>query len=582
AEFPPMVDEEQKKKVIREWQEKMAVKNFVESPCAVCAWSFPAADLTELLPTERMLEELRNQCLPSHVLPTSYNLAAYSGAILCPEGLSSLATLGTIRICPRCNHALRGNPPRQPKFALANFLYYGRERLPEDVSEAFATASPFELMLISRCRSSTVTHHFVRRGARGGYVPEECSQRFNRGNVAIFPQDPGPLRDLLPPNGDDIRDTICVLFSGGGQKPTVDSLKRFGPVLVCKSKVSRIIDFLVTKNEWYQSIGVRYSEANMASLFDHSLAEDDYGVMQCMQVEHAKDMHQTDDEDSEDWVDIQDDIVMDNVAYTLGDYSPHSRESMKAHALAYALDRKRFLNSEAGNAYVSDSHPGFLSFLFPHLDPWGIGGFNHPARSSAQRLSFETQLRCLLRQYQSPFARDPIFTFVCWNIIQKLSATRQVMFSMKASEHQRVARELSELAPSFTDLANRWITDPHARANTELEKRTMEILRKVQMATKKLKKSAGYKLCRRNEVRSLIRRFSTPVLFITLNPHDLSSVLLGTLGGVDEETWRTMTPYERAVFVAKRPDCAARTFDSQIKAFIDVVLRFGKESGLFG
>ncbi|KAF8139058.1 hypothetical protein EV363DRAFT_1130185, partial [Boletus edulis] len=57
------------------------------------------------------------------------------------------------------------------------------------------------------------------------------SQRFNRGNVAILPQDPGPLRDVLPPDGDDVRDIVCVLFYGSGRKPTVDTLKRFGPVL---------------------------------------------------------------------------------------------------------------------------------------------------------------------------------------------------------------------------------------------------------------------------------------------------------------------------------------------------------------
>jgi hypothetical protein len=49
-------------------------------------------------PSGRMFQVLRNECLPSHVLPVSYYLAAYDGAILCPEGLTSLQTLGPIRI----------------------------------------------------------------------------------------------------------------------------------------------------------------------------------------------------------------------------------------------------------------------------------------------------------------------------------------------------------------------------------------------------------------------------------------------------------------------------------------------------
>lgn len=344
-----------------------------------------------------------------------------------------------------------------------------------------------------------------------------------------------------------------------------------------------MIDFLVTKNEWYQASGVRYSKENLACLFDPSHGESDYGVLQCMQVEGANDIHSSgNDSHPDQWIHVQDDIVMDNVAYTLGDHSPRSRESMKANALAHALDRKRFLNSDAGNAFISDNHPGFLSYLFPHLDPWGIGGFNHPGRSSTSKLSFEAQLMCLLRQHHSPFTNDPNFAFVCWNIIQKQTVSRQVMFSMKASDHRRIVRELLELAPSLTDIANKWIRDPHAKAATEKEKRTVGVLKKVQVATKNLKGSAAYKLCRRNEIRSLIRRFSTPALFVTLNPHDLSSILLGTLGGFGEQTWRTMTPFHRAVLVAKRPDCAARAFNIQIKSFLDIILRYGKDSGLFG
>ncbi|KAF8432966.1 hypothetical protein L210DRAFT_858630 [Boletus edulis BED1] len=57
----------------------------------------------------------------------------------------------------------------------------------------------------------------------------------------------------------------------------------------------------------------------------------------------------------------------------------------------------------------------------------------------------------------------------------------------------------------MTDIANRWIRDPHASPTSVQEKRTIDILRKIQLATKKLTGSAGYKLCRWNEVRSLIQ-----------------------------------------------------------------------------
>jgi hypothetical protein len=85
-----------------------------------------------------------------------------------------------------------------------------------------------------------------------------------------------------------------MLFSRGGRKPTVDSLRRFGPVLVCKSKVASMISFLIGNNKWYQSSGVTFSEQNMDSLFVHTDAIADLGVLQCMQVEHVTDSFSSD------------------------------------------------------------------------------------------------------------------------------------------------------------------------------------------------------------------------------------------------------------------------------------------------
>ncbi|KAG9310603.1 hypothetical protein JVU11DRAFT_9167 [Chiua virens] len=308
-----------------------------------------------------MLTVLRNDCIPRDLLPSTYDVEAYSQAILCPEGLSNVHALAAFQVYSQCRRSLQASPPRQPLFSLANFKYYARDRLPPEVAHAFDTASPFDLALISRCRASKVTHHFIRRGARGGYIPEESSQRFNRGNVAIFPQDINSLRNVLPPEPDDVRDALCVLSTGGGSKLTVESLKKFGPIL------------------------------NMRRLFPSADYGSDYGLLDCLQAEHSSGGKESEIHEF-DWNDDQYAIVMDNVAYTLGDHSPQSRDMMKAHALAYALDQKRFIRSQAGSSFINDIDVGFLSYLFPHLDPWGIGGFNHPGRAKNQRISFSAQL----------------------------------------------------------------------------------------------------------------------------------------------------------------------------------------------
>lgn len=97
------------------------------------------------------------------------------------------------------------------------------------------------------------------------------------------------------------------------------------------------------------------------------------------------------------------DIVMEPIGYTTGDHLVQSREKMKLHALAYVLDCKQFLLSCTGSKFVADNDPGLMSYLFPHLDPWDIGGFYHSGRTKQQYISMQAQVKNLLKQDNSPF-----------------------------------------------------------------------------------------------------------------------------------------------------------------------------------
>ena len=70
-----------------------------------------------------------------------------------------------------------------------------------------------------------------------------------------------------------------------------------------------------------------------------------------------------------------DEMLMEAIRYTDSDYTPKNFGSMKANALSWCLDGKTFVKSSSGSKLISDSDPGLLSFLFPALDPWGIGDF---------------------------------------------------------------------------------------------------------------------------------------------------------------------------------------------------------------
>jgi hypothetical protein len=78
-----------------------------------------------------------------------------------------------------------------------------------------------------------------------------------------------------------------------------------------------------------------------------------------------------------------------------------------------------------------------------------------------------------------------------------------------------------------------------------------------------------------------MRKYCTPALFVTINPHDLTGVV-PSIVDIDIDEWSTMSSFERAKVIASRPDAAALAFDMQIRAFINVVLKYKKGPGVFG
>ncbi|KIK16143.1 hypothetical protein PISMIDRAFT_30929 [Pisolithus microcarpus 441] len=494
------------------------------SACAACAQSFKESILQIIFPSDDMLRVLQNNSLPNEVLPRTYALSAYNNAILCPLGMLDTHNLGVLHLCPSCTRALRSHPPRQPRDSLANFQYYGLSQLPEDIQEAIHSASPFDIMLVSMCRASTITHHFSSESRRGGCVPEEAMQRFSCGNIAILPQEPCMLCKVLPPTYNELKDSVCVVFSGGKYSPT--------------QEMKVMIDFFIRNNPWYQHEGVRFSEENLNDLIS---GVGESGVFHGIEIHHLPQGDNHDGMSDMDWAAGQSDMVVENVTYTEEDHSERSHNAMRARALAYAMDHKKFLVSKTGSSFVSDADPAMMTYLFPHLDPWGIGGFNNPACSPRQRISFERQVRNLLLQVNSPFAQDTCFPFVCWNMIQKKEVSDNTSFAIPTQHCHSLINKLYSLSSTLTEVATKW-----------------------------------------NEIRSLIRLHGTLSLFVMLNPCDLSSMLVGHFRGVSQDEWRSMSAYDRAVFMASHPDAAALAFHEQIKSFFEIIIRYNHGPGLFG
>ncbi|KAG1739720.1 hypothetical protein EDB19DRAFT_1635618 [Suillus lakei] len=177
--------------------------------------------------------------------------------------------------------------PHQPVNSLANFQYYGHERLPIDIRGAFTSALIFDLMLISHARASQVTHFYMYKPSSTQFLAEEeASQQYNKGNVAVRPQNLTELRNLLPPSGDELCDAMCVIFSGQKQIPSRETIKKLQPMMVMKSRVQKLIRFLIDNNPWYQRSGVVYSQVNMDALFDEVDHDMDTSVLRALAICH--------------------------------------------------------------------------------------------------------------------------------------------------------------------------------------------------------------------------------------------------------------------------------------------------------
>ncbi|KAI9060843.1 hypothetical protein FKP32DRAFT_1577333, partial [Trametes sanguinea] len=589
---------ELRRAIISEWEKVMSLSALRDVVCAVCGRCSPEEKITYMKPARLDFSLLCNDSLPEEVLPISYARAEYGGAILHPKGMTRLEARGDLRVCNECRRDLTKR--RMPKYALANWLYYGHDRLPDDVQIAFKESTHVERMLISRARASTISFKFssLRGHALFGTSPQ-ISQKCMKGNVAIHPQDATHLNEVLPPGNDVIRDTICAVFVGE-KKPTKETIESLHPVCVRKSRVKKMIDFLISKNPHYSmSDEFRgFSQRNMDGLFGPDSAGVEVGVPCAMEVGHIEMSDAVEgatDSGYAPGVEVpQDpsladsDMLMENVGYTDGDDTPVSRDEMGRKALSHCLRGGSFVKSQAGSKFVPDfENPQLLSWLFPHLDPWGLGGFYEKRRQ--RPLTLDQQLKYLLVVDGSPFRHDPDFAFVYYNIRQKKAVLDSVSFQVGASQRERVIAELMRVNVAVLDkLIVAYSRNPRYRPESEEEKALARLLLKVNTVAHDLPGSNGYKITLRNQIRGLINFQGTPTLFITLNPSDRDHPLVRLYAGHEIDPEKEMrgeelSRWQRSVLAARNPDACARFFHKMITNFINVVLRFGRPgNGLFG
>lgn len=587
-----IADRELRETIVKEWEQCMGTKAHLRYICACCSKKTPDHEMVRKRASKVPFHLLRNDELPAAVLPTTYNFEAYERALLHPKGLTNIHVRSDIWLCTVCWRSL--DKGEMPKFALANWLYFGYDELPGDARMAFEESSRMERLLVSRARLTRICFKYSEDPEHTAAKDPTTSQKYNRGNIMVMPQDALHVQQVLPPNVDEIRDTVCAIFVGK-EKPSKESIRRMHPMLVRKSRVLKMAQYLTVHNPHYQQCESfdGFDGARLNELFTRDDDADDavpFGV----EIGHVP-LGEGLESSTADYTPrnrptsqrYDDELVMENIGYTSGDQSPEAVREMKACALKHCLDGKPFVSSSTGNRYVPDfNNPNLLSWAFPHLDPWGIAGFHHPKRKV--QLSMNEQLRHLLLSADPRFEKDSDFTFVFYNVMQKLKVYQDVRYKVPSNCHHEIVKELLKINPDeLESLEVKFKNDPLYKPSGEREKNIVNLLARVNLVGTQIPGSAAYKLKLRNEIRSVINYRGTPTLFVTLNPSDVDNPIVRVLGGEsvdieDQMRGEDMEEHKRRVYAANHPAACALFFHSMISSFIKVILRHGQGQGLFG
>ncbi|PPQ80410.1 hypothetical protein CVT26_004432 [Gymnopilus dilepis] len=481
-----------------------------------------------------------------------------------------------------------------PKFALSNWLYYGKDELPTDVAAEFAAASVFERTLIARARSNSICCKFNASDDDSNNNRLSHLRKGIRGNVMVAPLDAIRLYNVLPPNTDEHWDTMSTVIVGN-KMPSKATITKLGPVLVRKSRVQKLLKFIIAHNPHYKEGDcLSYSQKNLDQIHDE---EDEPTIPKSVLVGQLQKEQAMEDANSDYTprnndelieTDKMDELVMENVSYTDGDQSATAYQSMKILALERCLSGKPFLTSGTGSSLVPDfNNPCILTWLFPHLDPWGIGGFYEPKRTV--NISMKEQLEHLLKLDDRSFEEDTEFAFTFYNVLRKASVSRGVRFQVPKKEQNRIVEQLLTLDVKelnrFRDKVER---DGRYKPVSEGERKIAALMKSITMTTRSLPGSNGYKTKMRDQIRAIINAKGSPTIFITINPSDVDHPLVRIFAGKDinlDDHLRgeDMESWERKVFAAKHPAASAMFFDFMIKGFIKIILAHEScSAGLFG
>ncbi|KAF8235211.1 hypothetical protein L208DRAFT_1258028, partial [Tricholoma matsutake] len=184
-----------------------------------------------------------------------------------------------------------------------------------------------------------------------------------------------------------------------------------------------------------------------------------------------------------------------------------------------------------GASAISEyNNPSLLLGMYPTLFPFGIGGFEDPARPVP--VSFQQHANYCISLSDFSFKYHHSFIFVIWNIIECRMAHLQTHFTVKSSQFDSVAEKLVSVShDSLAAVANHLEHEGNIAQLSDEQRNVMNLLKQVNTIAAKIPGSQASKIYCRNTIRSYTGFFRIPTLYFTANPNAAHSPIFQVMCG---------------------------------------------------
>jgi hypothetical protein len=601
AEWPTLVQQSLKDKIITLFREQTSSKALKTVTCASCAESCLLSQSHQVNVRDVNLDILKR---PDHRLqrnsssdivdPTWLSIDVIPPTLPCPIKSMPDVLLDPagvhidedshhilLNLCRSCKSSITSG--KVPPMSLANHTVLG------NVPEQLEDLTVVEEAMIARCRAKCWIVQLKEEKTRIGTSPS--AQRGVKGHVIIYPQRPSSISSLLPPSIDEIVTPICVIFVGSSPPSDEWLRKNATPLVVRREKVRNALTWLKSHNPLYNDIGINHH------LLDS--LPDDYTLP--VHVEHVLPDPAHDALTSRydnlnitqpPYDDTNKAIPFQNVVITDVDGSAPSNE-LRAAAMRHIKKK--------GGGYIEIPHdpepvneffhPDMFPMIYPTLFPYGIGGFEDKKRSS--RLSLKRHAKHLFSLADRRFQEHYSFLFTVFNILQRRELLLHTSLKVKKDKFDSVAKSFASVSQEAVHVVSERVArGDWTTVHSPEQQRVLNLMKEVNVITSHVPGSAAARVTMRNEIRALMMEKGLPSFYITINPADVYNPLIKFLAGAEIDIDNLLPEqvpdyWEQSLLVAKNPIIAANFFDTYMRAFISTLLAYDAtkcnlEGGILG